>query len=290
MPSLSSSPRMRLAPHRGLRPAVSRMSAARVVGGRPDRPERRRQNARNPARCQRRMVLGWMSRVASRQAGATRAARTIVKRCQGVHRTRPARFRLATMSCCRRSAFSATSSTRRERDPRPVRKRIEEGRSRVESYTVRAVGICSQDGGDQRHHLETAAENHLEEGGVAAGDKSQAAAKPSGEAELTRYETAVQQHILGGNDALDHRSTSSGKAKCSTRAPRSLRSGDRFWAATSLYLISGVSNATCRRRRGRGVMLAHHRNRSGRQTMKVIEHYKSAIESSMTFIVCLPDL
>jgi len=45
------------------------------------------------------MVAGWMSRVASRQAGATREARTIVKRCQGVHRTRPASFRLATMSC-----------------------------------------------------------------------------------------------------------------------------------------------------------------------------------------------
>src|SRR5439155_23507746 len=45
--------------------------------------------------------------------GATREARTNVKRCQGVHRTRPASFRLATMSCCRRSAFSATSSTRR---------------------------------------------------------------------------------------------------------------------------------------------------------------------------------
>ena len=59
MPSLSSSPRMRSAPERGLRPAISRMSAARVVGGRPDRRERRRQNARNPARCQRRMVAGW---------------------------------------------------------------------------------------------------------------------------------------------------------------------------------------------------------------------------------------
>src|SRR2546425_11681661 len=63
MPSLSSSPRMRSAPQRGLHPAISRMSAARVVGGRPDRRERRRQNARNPARCQRRMVAGWMSRV-----------------------------------------------------------------------------------------------------------------------------------------------------------------------------------------------------------------------------------
>ena len=29
------------------------------------------------------MVAGWMSRVASRQAGATRAARTIVKRLPG---------------------------------------------------------------------------------------------------------------------------------------------------------------------------------------------------------------
>src|SRR5438105_8339394 len=72
------------------------MSATRFVGGQPDRRERRRQNARNPARCQRRMVAGWMSRVASRQAGATRAARTIVKRCQDVHRTRPASFRSAT--------------------------------------------------------------------------------------------------------------------------------------------------------------------------------------------------
>jgi len=33
---------------------------------------------------------GLDEQVASRQAGATRAARTIVKRCQGLHRTRPA--------------------------------------------------------------------------------------------------------------------------------------------------------------------------------------------------------
>jgi len=37
MASLSSSPRMRSAAQRGLRPTISRMSAARVVGGRPDR-------------------------------------------------------------------------------------------------------------------------------------------------------------------------------------------------------------------------------------------------------------
>jgi len=147
MPSLSNSPRMRSAPQRGLRAAISRMSAALPVGGRPDCRERRRQNARNPARCQRRMVAVWMSRVASRQAGATRAARTIMKRCQRVHRTRPAIFRSAAMSCCRRSAFSATSSARRRTrstaSPKTNRRRSITCRV---LHRPRADGICSQDG------------------------------------------------------------------------------------------------------------------------------------------------
>ena len=88
-----------------------------------------------------------MSRVASRQAGTTRAARTIVKRCQGVHRTRPATFRSATMTCCRRSAFSATSSARRR-----VRSTASPKTNRRRSITCRVLhrrragGICSQDG------------------------------------------------------------------------------------------------------------------------------------------------
>src|SRR5712672_3174203 len=48
-PSFSNSPRMRSAPQRGLRAAISRISAALPVGGRPDCRERRRQNARNRA-------------------------------------------------------------------------------------------------------------------------------------------------------------------------------------------------------------------------------------------------
>src|SRR5439155_19752929 len=108
MPSLSSSPRRRSAPQRGLLVAISRISAARAVGGRPDGRERRRQNARQPAWCQRRMVAGWTSKVASRHAGARRAPSPIVKRGQGAHRTRPAIFCCATMSCCRSRAFSAT--------------------------------------------------------------------------------------------------------------------------------------------------------------------------------------
>src|SRR5207253_1866917 len=110
MPSLSSSPRRRSAPQRGLLVAISRMSAARAVGGRPDGRERRRQNARQPAWCQRRMVAGWTSNVASRHAGTRRAPSPIVKRCHGAHRTRPAIFRCATMSCCRSRAFSATNA------------------------------------------------------------------------------------------------------------------------------------------------------------------------------------
>jgi len=104
-PSFSNSPRMRSAPQRGLRAAISRISAAREVGGRPDGRERRRHKARNPARCQRRIVAGWTSKAASRQAGATRAARAMVNRCQGAHRTRPATFRCATMSCWRAARF-----------------------------------------------------------------------------------------------------------------------------------------------------------------------------------------
>jgi hypothetical protein len=64
------------------------------------------------------IVAGWMSKVASRQAGATRAARAIVKRCQGAHWTRPLIFRSATMSCCRNNALSR----RAQRDPETDRR------------------------------------------------------------------------------------------------------------------------------------------------------------------------
>src|ERR1019366_5929534 len=49
MPTLSSSPRMRSAPQRGLLRAMSRMSAAGAVGGRPDGLERRLHLRLDPA-------------------------------------------------------------------------------------------------------------------------------------------------------------------------------------------------------------------------------------------------
>lgn len=63
------------------------MRRALAVGGRPPGRERRRQNTRNPARCQRRIVAGWTSKVAERQAGTMRAAKPMVKRCHGAHRS-----------------------------------------------------------------------------------------------------------------------------------------------------------------------------------------------------------
>lgn len=69
---LSTSPRRRSAPQRGLFVAISRMSAARAVGRRPDGRDRRRQNARTPAPCQRRMVAGW-TRSATPASGVRRA-------------------------------------------------------------------------------------------------------------------------------------------------------------------------------------------------------------------------
>jgi len=61
IPSLSSSPRMRSAPHSRPRPAISRMRSI-VSGGSGDvfrGRDRRRQNRRKPARCQRTTVSGW---------------------------------------------------------------------------------------------------------------------------------------------------------------------------------------------------------------------------------------
>jgi hypothetical protein len=112
MPSFSNSPRMRSAPQRGFATDISRMSAAFAVRGRPDGCERRRQRARNPARCQRRIVAGWTSKTAARHVGTTRDARAIVARRHGAHRTRPAILRSATMSCWRSIAFSATRCAR----------------------------------------------------------------------------------------------------------------------------------------------------------------------------------
>jgi hypothetical protein len=98
-------------------------------------------------RLYRRTVVGWTSRVAARWAGAKRAARPMVKRCHGAHRTRLTRFRSAPMSCWRSNRFSATSELRpRSRSPAtPARNRT---RSLMGvPYLDRCPdGTCSQHG------------------------------------------------------------------------------------------------------------------------------------------------
>jgi len=64
-----------------------------------------------------------MSSRALCQRGAHREASTIASRCQGDQRTRPTTLRLTTMSCCRRSAFSARSAARPRRRWATVRVR-----------------------------------------------------------------------------------------------------------------------------------------------------------------------
>src|SRR5215475_9782930 len=82
IPSLSSSPRMRSAPHSRPRAAMSRISWI-VSRGRGDvlrGRDRRRQNRRKPVRCQRRTVSGWTRTIARRHDGNHRAPRSSFSR------------------------------------------------------------------------------------------------------------------------------------------------------------------------------------------------------------------
>src|SRR5260370_536573 len=83
MATLSSSPRIRSAPQRGLLLAISRMSAACPVGGRPTGRARLRKSARNPARCHRKIVAGCTSKPAARHLDTTQVATPIARRCHG---------------------------------------------------------------------------------------------------------------------------------------------------------------------------------------------------------------
>jgi len=82
MPSLRSSPRMRSAPHRRPRRAMSRMRSMVSFGSGDDRRGRdqRRQKSRKPARCQRISVSGWTTTIAVRQPSRSRAPRRSLRR------------------------------------------------------------------------------------------------------------------------------------------------------------------------------------------------------------------
>jgi len=86
-------------------------SGARRGSRGPARRDFRRQNNRNPSRCHRRTVSGLSTSRAWRH-WERKLARSTIRPRSWVRRTGRLRAREATMSCWRRSTFSATSSAR----------------------------------------------------------------------------------------------------------------------------------------------------------------------------------
>jgi hypothetical protein len=118
IPSLSSSPRIRSAPQRGFRAAISPMSAARLVGLRPRGRDRQRYRSRKPSRCHRSTVAGCTSATAVRHAVVHLVSTAMVRRCEPVNITRlPCSRHFAAASCCWRSSFSAASDARERKSP-----------------------------------------------------------------------------------------------------------------------------------------------------------------------------
>ena len=115
MPSLSSSPRIRSAPHRPLAVAMAWIRSMSSTRNRPRAPLRLDlwcQRRVNRSRCQRRRVSGLTTWRASRHAVCSRARNTRISRSSAWRRGRDGAARRSTRICWRRSAFSATSAER----------------------------------------------------------------------------------------------------------------------------------------------------------------------------------
>ena len=112
MPSLSNSPRIRSAPQSRFCPAISMIKAtvsAGIFGLEDAALDLYFQNRRNPWRCHRRSVSGWTMKSACFHARDARARRIKIRRSFFAFVGRLT-CRRRMMSCCRRRAFSATSS------------------------------------------------------------------------------------------------------------------------------------------------------------------------------------
>ena len=100
MPSLSSSPWMRGAPHNGLALLIRRIKARISVPilGRPGRRDRHRQKSRKPLRCHWITVVGLTKTIASMTCGQIRYSHT--------HRSRSSDESCGRPRCCRRRTFA----------------------------------------------------------------------------------------------------------------------------------------------------------------------------------------
>jgi hypothetical protein len=115
IPSLSSSPWIRGAPHNGLAKLISRISC-RISVGTAGRPRRRldfqRQNNRKPARCHRRTVAGLTMARATLTFGRSRQAQPRMILSTVRNDSRLGLPRRSTMICCRNTRISACNAAR----------------------------------------------------------------------------------------------------------------------------------------------------------------------------------
>ena len=115
MPSLSSSPWIRGAPHSGLAMLISRISrrtSSGTIGLPPWRFDFQRQYDLEPARCQRTMVSGLTIAKASQTLGTNRYRPTNIKRSMALKKSFFGTARRRTFIYCRNVKISASRAAR----------------------------------------------------------------------------------------------------------------------------------------------------------------------------------
>src|SRR6202045_2255411 len=136
---------MRGAPQSAFARLISPMSvrSSAETFGLPTRlRDRQRQNARNPARCQRMMVSGRTIATTSRTDGNQRQSQTNRKRSVLLRCGRFGVRRRNTLTCCRRTRFSASSvALALKREARIPRISLNRSVIRVRAYAVRLLRL-----------------------------------------------------------------------------------------------------------------------------------------------------
>jgi hypothetical protein len=147
IPSLSSSPWMRGAPHNGLARFISRINC-RVSVGTAGRPRRlldfQRQNNRKPARCHRITVSGLTMVSATWALGRSRQAQPRMILSTVRNDSRPGLPRRNTMICCLSTRTSASSAAR-DRNRSTTKPKICLQRSHIPRRIVRFSADCQPD-------------------------------------------------------------------------------------------------------------------------------------------------
>src|SRR5437016_7970216 len=152
MPSFSSSPWMRGAPHPGFSRHILRIRSriSRATTGRPARPRRtfQVQNRRNPLRCQATTVSGLTMASVERQSRQIRESPTHNRRSSGVNWRRFLADRNSTPIWWRRARFSSWRAAReRKIEPRAASSLITEMNIVGENYERSIIPVRSDTSG-----------------------------------------------------------------------------------------------------------------------------------------------